>query len=110
MEFLQKSARNMVCIEQLMLGRQVLTFTAGPIARVGPNTLVTSSPDFIMRMSSVRSLYSKADWYAGSRIPPGQDNIFSQQDEEKHARRRAQMADGVRNQDVSSSVQSTYHL
>jgi cytochrome P450 len=91
-----------------MLGRQALTFTTGPIARVGPNTLVTSSPDLVMRMSAARSLYPKADWYAGSRIPPGQDNIFSQQDEEKHARRRAQMADGVRNKYVSSSVHFTY--
>ncbi|KAE9368277.1 cytochrome P450 monooxygenase [Stipitochalara longipes BDJ] len=66
----------------------------GPIARVGLNTLVTTSPDLIMRMSAARSLYSKGDWYAGTRVPPGQDNIFSQQDDEKLARRRAQMADG----------------
>lgn len=84
-----------------MLDQQTLRITTGPIARVGPNTLVTNSPDLIMRMSAARSPYSKADWYAGSRIPPGQDNIFSQQNEEKHARRRAQMADGVRDPDVS---------
>lgn len=86
----------------------MLTFTTGSIARVGPNTLVTSSPDLIMRMSAARSLYSKGDWYAGTRVPPGQDNIFSQQDDEKLARRRAQMADGVRNQDVPSFAYSTY--
>ncbi|PMD37965.1 cytochrome P450 [Hyaloscypha variabilis F] len=66
----------------------------GSIARVGLNTLVTTSPDLIIRMSAARSGYSKGDWYAGTRIPPGQDNIFSQQDDEKLARRRAQMADG----------------
>jgi cytochrome P450 len=90
-----------------MLGRQALTFTTGPIARVGPNTLVTSSPDLVMRMSAARSLYSKAD-VCGQQNTAGQDNIFSQQDEEKHTRRRAQMADGVRNQYVSSSVHFTY--
>jgi hypothetical protein len=85
-----------------MLKLLVLTFTTGSIARVGLNTLVTTSPDLIIRMSAARSGYSKGDWYAGTRIPPGQDNIFSQQDDEKLARRRAQMADGVRNQDLPS--------
>jgi hypothetical protein len=96
-EFLQKCARNTVLHRATYASQHVLTFVTGPIARVGPNTLVTSSAELVMRMSAVRSPYTKADWYAGSRIPPGQDNIFSQQDEEKHARRRAQMAEGVRN-------------
>jgi len=73
---------------------QALTITLGPIARIGPNTLVTNSPDLVMRMSAARSPYTRADWYAASRIPPGQDNIFTQQDDEKHSRRKAQMADG----------------
>lgn len=75
---------------------QVLTITPGSIARIGLNTLVTSSPDLIMRMSAARSPYTRGDWYAASRIPPGQDNIFTLQDDEKHGRRKAQMADGVR--------------
>jgi hypothetical protein len=84
----------MVCSEDFILDSQFNNHT-GPIARIGPNTLVTSSPDFVMRMGAARSPYTKADWYRASRIPPGEDNIFTQQDEEKHARRRAQMADGV---------------
>jgi hypothetical protein len=39
----------------------------------------------------------KFDVGSGLRSLPGQDNIFSQQDEEKHARQRAQIAEGVRN-------------
>lgn len=92
---------------EVRLGKQMLIFTTGLIARVGPNTLVTSSPDLVMRMSAARSPYTKADWYAGSRIPPGQDNIFSQQDEVKHARRRSQMAEGVRTQKAFFRV---FHL
>jgi hypothetical protein len=66
------------------------------VARIGPNTLVTSSPELIQRMNAARSSYTKGSWYAGLRLPPGQDNIFSQMDEKKHTTRRAQMADGVR--------------
>ncbi|KUJ22530.1 pisatin demethylase [Mollisia scopiformis] len=66
----------------------------GSIACIGPNTLVTNSPELWMRMSAARSPYTKGDWYAGLRLPPGRDNIFSQQDEEIHTKRRAQMADG----------------
>jgi hypothetical protein len=47
-------------------------------------------------MSAARSPYTKGDWYAGLRLPPGQDNIFSQMDEKMHTIRKAQMADGVR--------------
>jgi hypothetical protein len=47
-------------------------------------------------MSAARSPYTKGDWYAGLRLPPGQDNLFSQMDEKKHTIRKAQMADGVR--------------
>ncbi|KFY37707.1 hypothetical protein V494_04641 [Pseudogymnoascus sp. VKM F-4513 (FW-928)] len=66
----------------------------GPVARIAPNKLVTSSPELLFRMSAARSLYTRSDWYAGLRLPPGQDNIFSTMDEKKHTRRRAQMADG----------------
>lgn len=48
-----------------------------------------------MRMSAVRSPYTKAGWYTGIQFPPGRDNILSQRDEEKHNKRRAQMAEGV---------------
>ncbi|KAG4432139.1 hypothetical protein IFR05_012376 [Cadophora sp. M221] len=69
-------------------------FDSGILARMGPNTLVTTSPELIVRMNAARSPYRKADWYDGLMMPPGQHNIFSQRDEEKHSRRRAQMADG----------------
>ncbi|KAF1977408.1 cytochrome P450 [Bimuria novae-zelandiae CBS 107.79] len=49
----------------------------GPIARVGPNDLITSSPELLVHMSA-----------------PGRDHIFSVVDEEKHTKRRQQMAAG----------------
>jgi hypothetical protein len=76
----------------------------GSIARIGPNTLVTNSPDLVIRMSAVRSLYRRSDFYAAAKVQPGKDNTFSQMDEEKHTRRRAQMADGVRRCHVFGTI------
>ncbi|ORY12211.1 benzoate 4-monooxygenase cytochrome-like protein P450 [Clohesyomyces aquaticus] len=69
--------------------------TYGPIARIGPNDLITSSPELITHMNSVRSLYTRSYWFnAATRVEPGKDHIFSELNEEKHAKRRQQMAAG----------------
>ncbi|KAK3210314.1 hypothetical protein GRF29_44g2335980 [Pseudopithomyces chartarum] len=48
-----------------------------------------------MHISSVRSPYTKTAWfYTATRIEAGRDHIFSQVDEEKHMKRRQQMAAG----------------
>ncbi|KAK0717563.1 cytochrome P450 [Lasiosphaeria miniovina] len=67
----------------------------GPIARIGPNDLITSSQELLAHMNGVRSEYTRADWYyLGGRFRPGKDNIFSQVDETQHQRRRQQMLPG----------------
>ncbi|OCL05628.1 cytochrome P450 [Glonium stellatum] len=66
----------------------------GSVARIGPNDLITSSPELLWRINGVRSTYTKSEWYLGSRIQPGHDNIFSGIDEDHHTKRRAQMAAG----------------
>jgi hypothetical protein len=63
---------------------------------VGPNDLVTSSPELLAHMSAVRSRYTRTKWYnRATRHRPGKDHVFSELDEEKHMRRRQQMAAGV---------------
>jgi cytochrome P450 len=67
----------------------------GPIARVGPNDLVTSSPELLAQMNGVRSLYTRSSWFnAATRFEPGKDHIFSELDETNHTKRRAQIAAG----------------
>ncbi|CAA9961570.1 Pisatin demethylase [Pyrenophora teres f. maculata] len=67
----------------------------GPIARIGPNELITSSPDVLARMSGVRSPYTRSTWYyAATRMEVGKDHVFSLLDEAKHTKRRQQMASG----------------
>jgi hypothetical protein len=83
--------------------------SVGPIARVAPNILITSSPELMFRMNAARSPYTKGSWYAGLQMPPGQDNLFSQVDEKKHTLRRAQMADGVRRIFIATTIKSLAH-
>ncbi|RYP72212.1 hypothetical protein DL771_004342 [Monosporascus sp. 5C6A] len=67
----------------------------GPIARVGPNDLITSLPELLTHMSAVRSPYTRSAWYnRATRYQPGKDHVFSELDEEKHKQRRQQMAHG----------------
>ncbi|KAF2661227.1 cytochrome P450 monooxygenase-like protein [Lophiostoma macrostomum CBS 122681] len=54
----------------------------GPIARIAPNHLITSSPE-------------RAEWYYhAARFEPGKDNIFTECDNERHDARRKKMAAG----------------
>ncbi|KAK7966958.1 uncharacterized protein PG986_001235 [Apiospora aurea] len=67
----------------------------GPIARVGPNDLVTASPELILRMNAVRSPYSRTDWfYRTTRHRGDVDHVFSEMDEAKHVDLRHRMASG----------------
>lgn len=46
-------------------------------------------------MSSVRSQYTRSYWFnAATRVEPGKDHVFSQLNENKHTKRRQQMASG----------------
>ncbi|KAJ6437134.1 cytochrome P450 52A11 [Purpureocillium lavendulum] len=66
----------------------------GPIARVAPNVLVTSSPDVWAHVNN-KPGYKRSDWYYNAcRIEHRRDNVFSQTDVAKHDFRRKQMAPG----------------
>ncbi|TLD20323.1 hypothetical protein PspLS_08745 [Pyricularia sp. CBS 133598] len=70
----------------------------GSIVRIGPNDLLTSSPELLMHMSGVRSQYYRSSWfYKSSRPRPGIDNVFSSsgpEGESTHTRKRQQLAPG----------------
>ncbi|KAM4057737.1 cytochrome p450 [Hirsutella rhossiliensis] len=66
----------------------------GPIARVAPRVLVTSSPDVWIHVNT-KPGYKRSDWYYHAcRLEHRRDNIFSQTDNRKHDVRRKQMAPG----------------
>lgn len=79
---------------------KALNDTYGPIARIGPNDLMTSSPELVTRINAVRSSYTRTRWfYGGTRVEPGKDHVLSEIDEDKHNKRRAQMAAGYSGKD-----------
>ncbi|KAJ5958903.1 uncharacterized protein N7479_006053 [Penicillium vulpinum] len=66
----------------------------GPIARVAPQVLITSSPEVWMHVNN-KPGYKRSDWYyRATRIEYRRDNVFSQTDNVKHDKRRKQMAPG----------------
>ncbi|KAH6637940.1 putative cytochrome P450 monooxygenase [Boeremia exigua] len=90
----------------------------GPIARVGPNELITSSPELLAHMNAVRSQYTRSYWFnAATRVVPGKDHLFSELDEGKHTKRRQQMAAGYSGKensslepDIDGQLQELLHL
>lgn len=68
--------------------------TYGPIARIAPNILITSSPE-VWTHVNIKPTYKRSDWYYNAvRIEYRRDNVFSQADNHKHDERRKQMAPG----------------
>lgn len=68
----------------------------GTIARVGPNDLITSSPELLVYMSGIRSPYTRTEWYyRACRHMSENDHVFSEMDEEKHRVLRQRMGAGV---------------
>ena len=90
----------------------------GPIARISPNELMTSSHELIAHMSAARSPYTRARWfYGGTRVDPTRDHCFSELNEERHNKRRQQMAAGYSGKentglesDIDSCVQNLLDL
>ncbi|KAF2731743.1 cytochrome P450 [Polyplosphaeria fusca] len=66
--------------------------TFGPIARIGPNDLLTSDPAIIRSMSAARSSYARSSWYDAMAVDPYVDNILSERNVLVHDVRRAKMA------------------
>ncbi|KAJ8128706.1 hypothetical protein O1611_g4928 [Lasiodiplodia mahajangana] len=63
----------------------------GPLARIGPNELLSTDPDVLRMMSGVRSSYTKGVFYETGRITPNQDNVVSLRNDDEHRALRAKM-------------------
>lgn len=72
-----------------------MLITTGPLVRVGPNELVTSSPDIVRRIWAVRSPYRRGAFYDAIKFDPERDNLLSLRDEDAHTALKAKMAPGV---------------
>ena len=68
----------------------------GPIARIGPNLLITNSPEVWMHVNKEPEYKRSNWWYHALRIEHRRDNVFSETDNVKHDKRRLQMMPGVK--------------
>ncbi|RYP06738.1 hypothetical protein DL764_002990 [Monosporascus ibericus] len=66
----------------------------GPLARIGPNELITDDPELIRKMSSARSTYVRSRWYGAARIDPYDDIMASLRDTTAHDKLKAKTASG----------------
>ncbi|KAL9016822.1 MAG: hypothetical protein Q9185_005819 [Variospora sp. 1 TL-2023] len=66
----------------------------GPLARIGPNDLVTNDADLLRRMSAIRSPYTKSEWYSGTQFDHKMNHVFSERDEARHRDIRNRMSSG----------------
>lgn len=74
----------------------------GPVARIGPNHLVTDDPEFVKRMTAARSHYVRGPWFDSLRFDPGQSNISSERDTGKHNHLRHQVAGGYTGKELDN--------
>ncbi|KAI9796326.1 MAG: hypothetical protein M1835_004317 [Candelina submexicana] len=66
----------------------------GPLARIGPNHLITSDPQTARRLLAVHSKYTRGPWYDCLRIDPERSTLVTERDTRKHNVLRHQMAPG----------------
>lgn len=67
----------------------------GPLARIGPNNLITSDPEIFRHILGVRSSYQRGPWFDCLRLDPHRANLITERDRKTHNVLRAQMSAGV---------------
>ena len=69
----------------------------GPIARIGPNTLLCCDDELFRKMNTFRytGKYTKSTWYKSFKLDAAMDNLLSTIDEEKHEYLRSKVTIGV---------------
>ena len=92
---LPRRTLDMVCASNSYEG-SLLTKPTGSIARIMPNTVVTDDAELYRKMNAMKgSSYTKGAWYAGFKLDAERENLFTERNEERHARVRQQLAPGV---------------
>jgi hypothetical protein len=71
-------------------------FRAGKAVRISPNDIVTDDLDHVLKMSAVRSTYTRSDVYSSTAFDWQVNHVFSERNEARHNELRAKLASGVR--------------
>lgn len=72
----------------------------GSIARISPNTVVTSDADLIRKMNAYRgSTYTRGKWYKAFKMDAERENLFTELNEQKHFEMRNRLSPGYSGRD-----------
>ncbi|KAF2188485.1 putative benzoate 4-monooxygenase cytochrome P450 [Zopfia rhizophila CBS 207.26] len=74
----------------------------GPLARIGPNNLLTSDPEVFRQVLGARSKYERGTWFDCLRLDPHRANLITERDRIVHNQLRAKMAAGYDGKDVEN--------
>ncbi|KAF4634721.1 hypothetical protein G7Y89_g3383 [Cudoniella acicularis] len=72
----------------------------GPLARIGPNHLITTDPEAFRRILAARTNYQRGRWFDSLRLDPHNANLISEREWPRHNRLRQQMAPGYDGKDI----------
>ncbi|KAI9659587.1 MAG: hypothetical protein M1831_003668 [Alyxoria varia] len=75
----------------------------GPLARIGPNHVITNDPEVTRKILAVRSRYRRARWFDAMSIDPHIRNIISEKDSEKHNQLRSKLASSYSSKALASA-------
>ncbi|KAL2450600.1 Cytochrome P450 monooxygenase ABA1 [Exophiala dermatitidis] len=75
----------------------------GPIARIGPNHLITDDPDVTKRILAARSHYTRGPWFDAIKIDPHVPNIVSERHTGKHNHLRHRMSAGYTGKEIEGT-------
>lgn len=75
---------------------QGLTNKYGPVVRVGPNNVLCSDVDALYKISGVRSLYKKHEWYTMSKVSKRGEHTLSLLEPELRRERKKYIGPAVR--------------
>lgn len=88
-------------LRSTLSGKQAENFRAvndkyGPLARIGPNDLLTSDPEVIRRMgrTSSKPAYLRSSWYDSMKMDPYHNSLFSIRDMQAHDKLKAKLSFG----------------
>lgn len=72
----------------------------GSIARISPNTVLTSDTELVRKMNAYRgSTYTRGKWYKAFKMDAERENLFTELDEDRHLNMRNRLSPGYSGKD-----------
>ncbi|XDG03945.1 hypothetical protein ABKA04_003560 [Annulohypoxylon sp. FPYF3050] len=100
-------------VKSILLGTLEQDFSQlrryGPLARTGPNSIVTNDPSILRKIAAARTKYTKHEWFAAATFAPWHRTMVTILDNFNHDKLKAKTAQGYNgreNLDLEVAVDS----